>query len=64
MKGTRELFFTIDEVAEAMKVHKDTVVAWIEKGYIRVFKTERVIRIHAEDLADFVFSRSTQNKGD
>ena len=52
-------FYKINEVAEALKVDRQTVRAYIKKGKLRAHRIGRPILITEEDLKEFLkeFSR-------
>ncbi|MCK9467617.1 MAG: helix-turn-helix domain-containing protein [Candidatus Absconditabacterales bacterium] len=47
-------YFTIQEVAEALKVTVQTVRNWIKSGELNSVKLKHSIRITEADLKDFV----------
>ncbi len=50
---------TVDEVAEELRVHPETVRQWIREGELDAFDTGRGYRISRQDLDDFVQKRKT-----
>lgn len=46
--------YTTTEVAKMLKVHKNTIMRWIEGGKIKAFKIGRFWRIKEEDLQKFI----------
>ncbi len=51
-------FFTVQEIAELLKVERHTVVRWISAGQLRAFKPGggRFWRIRERDLKRFLAS--------
>ena len=49
-----EQFFTIKEVAEQLKVHPNSVRAWIAKGWLKAHKIVGRVRIFESDLQEFL----------
>jgi excisionase family DNA binding protein len=50
---------TVEEVAEELRVHPETVRQWIREGELDAFDTGRGYRISRKDLDDFMQSRKT-----
>lgn len=50
------MLMTVGEVAEYLKVRKETVYGWIKDGEIATIHLDRLIRIDEKDLADFIKS--------
>jgi putative molybdopterin biosynthesis protein len=50
---------TVEEVAEELRVHRETVRQWIREGELDAFDTGRGYRISRKDLDDFVQRRKT-----
>jgi excisionase family DNA binding protein len=46
-------YLTIKEAAERVKVHRNTILAWIQQG-MPCLKRGRVVRIRVEDLDSFL----------
>jgi excisionase family DNA binding protein len=53
---------TVEEVAEELRVHPETVRQWIRAGELDAFDTGRGYRISREDLDDFVQRRKTSKR--
>ncbi len=55
------LGLTLDEVAERLNVHRETVAVWIRKGELRATKLGRGGKywIQPRDVDSFVMSRRT-----
>ena len=51
--------FTVEEVAEELRVHPETVRQWIREGELDAFDTGRGYRISRHDLDDFIQRRKT-----
>jgi excisionase family DNA binding protein len=54
--------FTVEEVAEELRVHPETVRQWIRDGELDAFDTGRGYRISRVDLDDFVQRRKTSKR--
>lgn len=48
------MLMTVSEVAEYLKVRKETVYGWIKDREIAAIYLDRAIRIDERDLADFI----------
>ncbi|MBH8600121.1 helix-turn-helix domain-containing protein [Thermoactinomyces sp. CICC 23799] len=57
MKELNKLL-TPKEVAELLQVSEVTVKKWLRAGRLRGFKVNRLWRVSAEDLEDFIKSSS------
>ena len=53
---------TVEEVAEELRVHPETVRQWIRDGELDAFDTGRGYRISRADLDDFVWRRKTARR--
>ena len=53
---------TVEEVAEELRVHPETVRQWIRTGELDAFDTGRGYRISRRDLDDFVQRRKTSKR--
>ena len=53
---------TVEEVAEELRVHPETVRQWIRGGELDAFDTGRGYRISRSDLDDFVQRRKTSRR--
>lgn len=53
---------TVEEVAEELRVHPETVRQWIRRGELDAFDTGRGYRISRTDLDDFVQRRKTSRR--
>ena len=53
---------TVEEVAEELRVHPETVRQWIRDGGLDAFDTGRGYRISRADLDTFIQSRKTARK--
>lgn len=53
---------TVSEVATLLRVRKETVYEWIKDGELASIHLDRVIRIDASDLADFINRHKTRRK--
>lgn len=55
-------YYTPAEVAEILKVKRQTVYTWIREGRLQADKIGRTRRISEEDLNKFVNQRDTQRE--
>lgn len=53
---------TVEEVAEELRVHPETVRQWIRGGELDAFDTGRGYRISRTDLDNFVQRRKTSRR--
>ena len=53
---------TVEEVAEELRVHPETVRQWIRDGELDAFDTGRGYRISRVDLDDFIQKRKTSKR--
>lgn len=53
---------TVEEVAEELRVHPETVRQWIREGELDAFDTGRGYRISRKDLDDFIQRRKTSKR--
>ncbi len=53
---------TVDEVANELRVHPDTVRSWIRSGELVAVDIGREYRIYRSDLDDFIERRKTGKK--
>lgn len=56
------MFFTVDEVAEKLKLSTETIRRYIRSGDIEVYKFGREFRIDEEAFEKFLESRSVKKK--
>ena len=54
---------TVEEVAEELRVHPETVRQWIRESELDAFDTGRGYRISRIDLNDFIQRRKTMRRG-
>lgn len=47
-------YYTVAEVAELLRVRKETVYGWIKRGEIASIQFARTLRIESSDLEQFV----------
>jgi excisionase family DNA binding protein len=57
-----EMLMTVSEVAEYLKVRKETVYGWIKDREIAAIYLDRAIRIDERDLAIFISQRRKDAK--
>ena len=53
---TEEKYYTIEEVAEMLKVVYLTVYRWIQDGKLKAYKAGKQYRINKSDLDRFITS--------
>jgi excisionase family DNA binding protein len=53
---------TVEEVAEELRVHPETVRQWIREGELDAFDTGRGYRVSRKDLDDFIQRRKTSKR--
>lgn len=46
--------YTIEEAAGILKIKPRTVRAWIDQGKLKSFKIGDLVRVHEDDLQDFI----------
>ncbi|TKC16792.1 substrate-binding domain-containing protein [Robertmurraya kyonggiensis] len=54
-----ELSYTIEEVAQLLKVSKLTIYDLVKKGELPVFRVGRQMRMHAKDLEDYITQKKS-----
>ncbi len=54
--------FTVEEVAQQLKVSKRTILRWIDADILVAIKLEKEYRIAKSDLEDFKRRRRTSQK--
>ena len=47
-------YFTIDEVAKLLKIHRNTVIKFIETGKLKSFKIGKQYRVSQEQINEFL----------
>jgi putative molybdopterin biosynthesis protein len=57
---TEEKYYTIEEVAEMLKVVYLTVYRWIQDGKLKAYKAGKQYRINKTDLDRFITSYERQ----
>ncbi|WP_050184226.1 substrate-binding domain-containing protein [Domibacillus robiginosus] len=58
---TKELSYTIEEVAQLLKVSKLTIYDLVKKGELPVFRVGRQMRMDAKDLDQYIYKRKNIN---
>ena len=64
MQTVEEAYFTVDEVAERLKVSHMTVYRWIKTGKLDAYKLGGEFRITERDIERFLEARRFRGKGD
>ncbi|MBE3561781.1 MAG: helix-turn-helix domain-containing protein [Ktedonobacteraceae bacterium] len=57
-------FLTVEEVANRLRVHEDTVLRWIRTKRLKAYKIGRDYRIEKVDYEEFLRERYTGNPDD
>ena len=47
-------FYTVDQVAQRMKITRDAIYKWIKNGRIKALRAGRVYRILGKNLNEFL----------
>lgn len=55
-------FLMVSEVAEVLRVRRETVYQWIKDGELAAIHLGRTVRISESDLADFIKSHRKERK--
>jgi excisionase family DNA binding protein len=53
-----DIFYTIDELAVLLKVHRATITRWIESGKLTAYKPAGQYRISKEQLEKFLNNKN------
>ena len=64
MRTVEETYFTVEEVAERLKVSHMTVYRWIKAGNLGAYKLGGEFRITEEDVERFLEDRRFRVSGD
>jgi excisionase family DNA binding protein len=62
LSATAEILLTIDEVAQILRMHRNTVCRHIKRGDLPGFKVGVTWRVYAQDLRD-VLARKAYGNG-
>ncbi len=57
-------FLTVEEIANRLRVHEDTVLRWIRTRRLKAYKIGRDYRIEKADFEEFLRERYTGNPDD
>jgi excisionase family DNA binding protein len=63
MQTVEETYFTVEEVAERLKVSHMTVYRWIKAGSLGAYKLGGEFRITERDINEFLDGRRFRAKG-
>ena len=63
MRTVEETYFTVEEVAERLKVSNMTVYRWIKAGSLDAYKLGGEFRITERDINQFLEDRRFRAKG-
>ena len=55
-------FYNINEVAELLNVHANTVRNWLKSDQLKSYKFEKAVRISQEDLDEFLAKNKKEEK--
>ena len=58
-KNNNQPLMTIQEAADFLKIHKETVRRWFRKEGLKGLKHGRTLRFRKEDLLDFLTQKET-----
>ena len=64
MWAVEETYFTVEEVAERLKVSHMTVYRWIKAGQLAAYKIGGEFRITERDIEGFLEGRRFRPKGE
>lgn len=64
MRTVEEMYFTVEEVAERLKVSHMTVYRWIKAGNLGAYKLGGEFRITEGDVERFLEDRRFHARGD
>lgn len=59
MEDEKQTIYTVKEVAEMLKVHFQTILAYIKDGKLKAMKIGKGYRISKKDLDDFLEKSKT-----
>ena len=59
MSDFEKIFYTIDEAAELLRVHRNTIYTLVRSKQIEHYRVENQIRITAKELERLKVERST-----
>ncbi len=57
-------WLTVEEIAQQLKMHVDTVRGWIREGKLKATRFGRDYRVRREDFDKFVQERTTPGDAD
>ncbi|HEU5230950.1 MAG TPA: helix-turn-helix domain-containing protein [Ktedonobacteraceae bacterium] len=57
-------FLTVEEIANRLRVHEDTILRWIRAKRLKAYKIGRDYRIEKIDYEEFLRERYTGNPDD
>jgi excisionase family DNA binding protein len=61
VKTMVDTIYTIDQAAGILVIKPRTMREWIRQGKVRAFKIGDLVRIHEEDLQEFIDSERRKN---
>ena len=56
-------FFTVQELADSLNVHPNTIRNWINSGDLKSYKLGNALRISKEDLEKFLEKNKQEQRG-
>ena len=60
--STQETYYTLQEVADRLKVSYRTVTRWVTEGKLAAFKVDHQWRVAASDLEEFLKARRRERR--
>ncbi len=60
---TDKKYYTVQEVADLLKLHWQSVLTYIKKGELEAIKLGKGYRISQQALDSFIAKRTTKTKG-
>lgn len=60
MAGKKQSYLTVEQVADLLQVHWQTVLTYIRDGHLAAFQLGRAYRISQASLDEFIANRSTK----
>lgn len=55
-------FYTTSEIAEILKINRETVLTAITKGELKAIKISRIFRVREEDFNNYLVSKEVRNE--
>jgi excisionase family DNA binding protein len=64
MLAAEERFYSLEEIAERLRVSNQTIRRWIKSGRLTAYKPGREWRIRPSDLEEFLEARRVRPEGE